>query len=533
MDTNEARISPDNGKANGNNATQTESSQFGTEKPNNGIRAGTALPNDLIPTFPSPVSTRCYKGNGKSSGSGGPSAVEQKPDRPSPTRITTDFEVLPDGTLVELVRGEKSAWNELRFLIWKAGNVSIVESYEHDGRLLTPPEVKKALYEPLKLRLPTGVEACPTARELFVTICDFIRELVDLPEASIRIVAAFALSTWYDDRLKLAPYLYVCGPPESGKTTLLRLLHCLCRRAVLVAGPITPAIYSLPEFLRPTLLLDELRFDDTHKADALECWLRAGSAPGVPVGVGGQLVDGFGAKVLCSRQPVADTALASRGLHIAMVPSDNHLLPLREEELQAIAKLQNRLLMFRLLHYWEYESEYEPGFLPFLAYAPRMQELADALLLPFREDQETTRALEEAFADQHGYARAERHREPECLVITALFGLCHRKEKSTLFVGEVAALVNAARKRLNEEADLKARKVGAILKAIGLATEGISSFGRGLRLTTGVRRKIHELVRAYGMQRGPDPTSAKCSFCADTFGGGTVGKASTAEKANA
>jgi hypothetical protein len=108
----------------------------------------------------------------------------------------------------------------------------------------------------------------------------------------------------------------------------------------------------------------------------------------------------------------------------------------------------------------------------------------------------------------------------------------HQKGTSTALAGEIAEKINAIRKSLGEEADVRARKVGAILKAIGLATEGISSFGRGLRLTTGVRRKIHELARAYGVEPGSDPTSAKCSFCADTFGGDTVGKASTAEKVN-
>jgi len=83
-----------------------------------------------------------------------------------------------------------------------------------------------------------------------------------------------------------------------------------------IAGTTPSAVYSLPALLRPTLLLDELRFNDTQHSYALESWLRAGNARGVPVTVGGQLVDSFGAKVLCSRQPVSDTALASRALHI-------------------------------------------------------------------------------------------------------------------------------------------------------------------------------------------------------------------------
>ena len=96
--------------------------------------------------------------------------------------------------------------------------------------------------------------------------------------------------------------------------------YCGCTVSVgapaLIAGTTPSAVYSLPALLRPTLLLDELRFNDTQHSYALESWLRAGNARGVPVTVGGQLVDSFGAKVLCSRQPVSDTALASRALHI-------------------------------------------------------------------------------------------------------------------------------------------------------------------------------------------------------------------------
>jgi hypothetical protein len=127
------------------------------------------------------------------------------------------------------------------------------------------------------------------------------------------------------------------------------LLHCLCRRAALIAGSIPSRVYSLPALLRPTLLLDELQFNGTHHSHALESWLRAGNARGVPVTVGGQLVDSFGAKVLCSRQPASDTALSSRALHISMVPTRKNLQALDEETVERIANdFQPRLLMFRL-----------------------------------------------------------------------------------------------------------------------------------------------------------------------------------------
>src|SRR5207245_742446 len=150
---------------------------------------------------------------------------------------------------------------------------------------------------------------------------------------------------WFVDCLAVAPYLWIFGPPGSGKTTLMRLLHCFCRRAVLIAGAIASPVYSLPALLRPTLLLDELRFHGTQHSHALESWLRAGNARGVPVTVGGGLVDSFSAKVLCSRQPASDTALSSRALHISMVPTRKNLQALDEKTVERIANdFQPRLL---------------------------------------------------------------------------------------------------------------------------------------------------------------------------------------------
>ena len=51
----------------------------------------------------------------------------------------------------------------------------------------------------------------------------------------------------------------------------------------------------------------------------------------------GQLVDSFGVKVLCSRQPTSDTALSSRALHISMVPTLKNLQALDEETVERIA----------------------------------------------------------------------------------------------------------------------------------------------------------------------------------------------------
>lgn len=435
------------------------------------------------------------------------------PSKPQENRtsepVTTDFCTLPDGSLVELVYGQNRAKSELSLLIWNAERVSVVDHFEHDGYFHTPPVLDEKLSESLNLRLPSGVKACPAPAEFLFEVSQLIRSHVDLPEASICLVAAFVLSTWFVDKLAVAPYLWICGPPGSGKTTLLRLLHCLCRRPVLIAGSIPSWLYSLPALLRPTLLLDELRLDGTQHSYALECWLRAGNAHGVPVAVRGELVDGFGAKVLCSRQPASDSALASRALHISMIPSCKKLQALDEEAVQRIADdFQARLLMFRLKHYREFRPE--PADLS--RFSPRMRDMACALLLPLRDIKEALAPLYDALEEQLRQAVIEKAAEPEALVIMALFSYCHQPETSTVLVGQVASLVNAERKRIGEEADLKPRAVGSILKSLGLTTDKLGSFGRGLRLTDTVKRRIHQLLQSYNLGTNDSRTSG-CVLC--------------------
>jgi hypothetical protein len=361
----------------------------------------------------------------------------------------------------------------------------------------------------LNLRLPSGAKACPAPGEFFFEVSQLIRSHVDLPEASICLVAAFVLSTWFVDNLAVVPYLWICGPPGSGKTTLLRLLHCLCRRAALIAGTIPSRVYSLPALLRPTLLLDELQFNGTQHSHALESWLRAGNARGVPVTVAGQLVDSFGAKVLCSRQSVSDSALASRGLHISMVPTRKNLQALDEETVERVATdFQPRLLMFRLQHY----REFHPEPLDLSPLTPRMGDLVRALVLPLRDVKEARTPVFDALQEQMYQAASERAQEPEALVITALFSYCHQRETSTVLVGQIASWVNACRKRIGEEPDLKPRAVGSILKSLGLTTDKLDSFGRGLRLTTTVKRRIHQLLQSYNLTPNDSRTSG-CALC--------------------
>ena len=82
-----------------------------------------------------------------------------------------------------------------------------------------------------------------------------------------------------------------------------------------------------------------------------------------------------------------------------------------------------------------------------------------------------------------------------------------------MLVGQIAFQVNAWRKRIGEEADLKPRLVGSILRSLGLATDKLDSFGRGLRLTAAVKRRIHQLEQIYDVTSTDRPRIEGCSLC--------------------
>ncbi len=142
-----------------------------------------------------------------------------------------------------------------------------------------------------------------------------------------------------------------------------------------------------------------------------------------------------------------------------------------------------------------------------------MRDLLCALVLPLTDVKDALVPLLEAMVDQERHAVIEKAHEPEALVISALFGYCHDKESTTVLVGQIASQVNVCRKRIGEEADLKPRAVGSILKSLGLTTDKLDSFGRGLHLTVAVRRRIHQLLQIYKLTPTDPARVGGCSLC--------------------
>src|SRR5438132_13739942 len=87
-------------------------------------------------------------------------AIESKQQRQTATAVTreTEFSILPDGRMVDLVRNMRQSAS-LEFLVWQDGNVQLTSHIEHDGQVLVLPKIDPTVVS--ALRLPTTSNPFP------------------------------------------------------------------------------------------------------------------------------------------------------------------------------------------------------------------------------------------------------------------------------------------------------------------------------------------------------------------------------------
>jgi hypothetical protein len=137
---------------------------------------------------------------------------------------------------------------------------------------------------------------------------------------------------------------------------------------------------------------------------------------------------------------------------------------------------------------------------------PRMKQLAAVLLTPLRDDPQRQANLITILRHEDGDNRITQSLEPEWLVVEALFRMCDEYhpdggQLSDMLVGGIADEVNDMIKLRGEGPPLTARKVGEILRALGIKTKRIGNRGRGMVVNLAFRREVHKLARELGLDR--------------------------------
>src|SRR5271156_433052 len=179
---------------------------------------------------------------------------EHQPTLVSPTVVETDFAELEDGSLVEIIEDPENSSRTL-LAVYKDGEVRFTHRLQHGNRVLVP--IPRDRHVIRHVRLPRGVKAYESARSLLRQTDSILSRCLDLDEGDRFLLACFVLSTWFIEKLPVAPYVALVGLPRSGKSTALSVLSLMCRRSLLTADITSAAFYRVCDRLMPTLLIDE------------------------------------------------------------------------------------------------------------------------------------------------------------------------------------------------------------------------------------------------------------------------------------
>jgi hypothetical protein len=433
-------------------------------------------------------------------------------------RTPTAGEVLSNGVLLDLIRDPDTG--QVGILVW-TDKVKKVGSPITIGRKhYIPPNVDPTVLA--ALQLPRNfLPAAPPTGELFDDVCRQFAEFTGLAEGPLRQVAYFIFATWMADRIPDAPFLWVAALSAADGSEFMQLLALFCRRSLLLSADSSSGLWTLPMYLRPTLLLD-----GAELTTPLQRFLHASNNKGIHLVKRGQTLDLYCPKAICSLDALSDPALASCALRINL-PSRHVRLPtLTEEMSKSIADtFQAKFLAYRLAHF---QQVTRPD-VDLQGLTPATQGLAESLAACIFGDAKLQSEVVSLLRDQDRVIVEERSTGLESVILEALLHCCHVGNRSSVRVSELAEATNTILSLKGYGARVSPESVGWKLRYLRFRTEFIGSGGKSLWLLDDVRRRIHSQAREYRVPLDPQGAQQECPLCSNSMGEGsfTSGKDGT------
>jgi hypothetical protein len=344
-----------------------------------------------------------------------------------------------------------------------------------------------------------------TTGKLFDDIRDFFAMHPGLTNESVLKLTYFTFAIQFPECWDIWPFASVVAPDTVGSSLLLRMLGCVCITPLQLGEVTLNALLTLPQTPRPSLLL----IDQLSPNTELERLLRIVSRPGSRILRKATLYDVFIPTLVCAAEPLRDRWVLDQAIHIVMTPSRGGLPKFGPEALSDFARtLRGKLFRYRETSLAKIRASHFDA--PQLSSPTR--EIVSMLGSCIVDDDSLQRTLPMLLEAQDRDLRTRRSDSLQAVETEAALFLSHESHRAQARVGEIADVANGILKGRGESIRLDPREVGNHLRALGLFSERLGRAGRGMRFTNEVRRKIHELSRAYDVRSIQD--NVRCDFCA-------------------
>jgi hypothetical protein len=260
-----------------------------------------------------------------------------------PILAETSGEAFAGGIMLDLVRDSDT--DQIKLAHWDGSGISICTRVDLHGRTFVPPALHDDVVR--MINLPSGVADYGSTAALFDDLRRLFREHPGLSEEGVSKAAFGALSSWFPECKP--PLLLVSAPDASGSRLLLEQLRCTCRRSVIIGDVTRSGMWSLPLWLRPTIIIAR----PTPTKELLRV-LHAMSQPGVRVPQRGQLLDVFCPVVVCTEDPLGDSWLLENSLQIELMAAATRFPRIAPQALREnLARFASKAAVVSLKEFWE------------------------------------------------------------------------------------------------------------------------------------------------------------------------------------
>ena len=247
------------------------------------------------------------------------------------SRVFRTFgEIFPDGSVLELVA--PSAGEQPDLLLWDRTKILISPEIEHRGKLYRAETLHTSILR--ATRFPREPVGYGTIRQLFTELAGAFEEYLAFSNPAAEQAAFWVLTTWFPECLSSPPALWVSGADIGRAASFFGLLHCLCRRALKVAGITRSGFLSLPLAFRPTLLVNQ----PSLSAGMQELWRESNYRGFFVPGSRGVVLDVSSSKAIFMGMAGAATSPSAEHLHLALFPAGRELPSLDEVALTGTAE---------------------------------------------------------------------------------------------------------------------------------------------------------------------------------------------------